>query len=139
MVRTIADVLAKADPVALKPDKTAYDAACLMAERNCGSVLVMDGDALLGIFTERDMIRRVVAERRDPGATTLPDVMTRDPDTIELASPALAALQMMEDGNYRHLPVVSEGRIVGVVSRRDFYGDEKAELERERRLWEIMG
>ena len=52
---------------------------------------------------------------------------------------ALRALQMMDDGGYRHLPVLDRGQVVGVVSRRDFFGEEKARLDRERHLWEVMG
>jgi CBS domain-containing protein len=90
----------------------------------------MNKDVLEGIFTERDMVNRVVADGLDPDMTPLSKVMTANPDTIGASASALDALKAMNDRSYRHLPVVDEGRIVGVVSTRDFYGEEKAQEER---------
>ncbi|MEE8152202.1 MAG: CBS domain-containing protein [candidate division NC10 bacterium] len=66
------------------------------------------------------------------------EVMTKDPDTISPEATALEALRLMEDGGYRHLPVVADGRLVSIVSRRDFFGAEKARLETETGLWERL-
>ena len=65
--------------------------------------------------------------------------MTGKPDSVTPAATALEALRMMADGGYRHLPVVEQGRVIGVVSRRDFFGAEKAQLDQETALWERMG
>ncbi len=112
-------------------------AACEMRERRVGAVLITAGDSLEGIFTERDMVSRVVAAGRDPDQTPLGEVMTRTPDTIRADASALDALRMMQDGGYRHLPVMdAHGRLIGIVSRRDFFGAEKARLDEETEYWE---
>jgi CBS domain-containing protein len=82
------------------------------------------------------MVNRVVAEGRDPDSTTLAEVMTANPDTIAPQATAIDALRRMQDGGYRHLPVVERGRLVGIVSRRDFFGMEKARLDDESGFWE---
>ena len=83
-----------------------------MAARHIGAVLVMAEGRLVGIFTERDMVNRVAAVGRDPDATKLDEVMTAAPRTIEQAAPALAALRVMQNGQFRHLPVMRDGRLV---------------------------
>ena len=83
-----------------------------------------------------DMAYRVVAEGLDPDKTTLAEVMTTNPDTVSRDSAAIEALRMMQDGGYRHLPVVDGDKVIGVVSRRDFFGTEKARLDEETNLWE---
>ena len=120
---------------------TVREAARLMAARNVGSVLVTAGDGRLeGILTERDVVYRVVVPGRDPDHTPLHEVMTEDPDTIGPSESAIEALRRMRGGGYRHLPVVGAGgRLMGVVSHRDFLGEETTRLEDETRLWEIMG
>ena len=115
---------------------TVREAACAMRTRHVGAVLVVGGDRLEGIFTERDMVNRVVAEGLDPDGTKLAEVMTKNPDTVRPNDTALVALRRMQDGGYRHLPVVDNGHLVGIVSRRDFDGDEKARLDTETKLWE---
>ncbi len=139
MTRTVKQAMRRRELVALEPEATVYDAARAMTNANCGCVLVMADKTLVGIVTERDVINRVVAEALDPARTPVSAVMTADPDTIRPDAPALTALQMMEDGGYRHLPVVDDGETLGVVSRRDFFGQEKAQLDEERHLWERMG
>jgi CBS domain-containing protein len=99
----------------------------------------MTEERLEGILTEQDVVRRIVAERRDPDTVTLADVMTTNPDTITAGDLALTGLQMMEDGCYRHLPVIEDGRVIGLISRVDFPGEEKTELEAERHCWERLG
>ena len=115
---------------------TVREAAREMRTRHVGAVLIVAGDRLEGIFTERDVVNRIVAEGIDPDRTQLAEVMTRNPDTIGPNDTALEALRRMQDGGYRHLPVVDGGRLVGIVSRRDFGGDEKARLDSETKLWE---
>ncbi len=127
--KIVPDVVCDQTLVALTGNDHVRDAARLMKHRKVGSVLVMDGDMLEGIFTERDMVYRVIADGLDPDMTPLSQVMTADPDTIDARATALEALRMMNERGYRHLPVVEEGRVVGIVSRRDFYGEEKAEEE----------
>ena len=139
MLRRVGDMMKDGDVVALPPSATIDEAARLMKARRCGSVLVTVDNDLKGIFTERDVVNRVVAERLDALTTTLAQVMTGKPDTVTPDTLAVDALRMMEDGGYRHLPVVRGGAILAVVSRRDFYGEEKAEVEKERHFWERIG
>jgi CBS domain-containing protein len=139
MLRKIAEVVRSKNVHHLPPTATVLDAARLMTAGNCGAVLVIEDGRLEGIFTERDLVRRIVAAGRDPAATSLAEVMTRRPDTIRGDALAIEGLRMMEDGGYRHLPVTRAGRVVGVISRRDYWGEEKAELEQEGRLWESIG
>jgi len=127
--RLVPDVVSDQTLVALTGEDHVRDAARLMKHRRVGSVLVMSGDDLQGIFTERDMVYRVVADGLDPDMTPLSQVMTADPDTIDAGATVLDALKAMNERGYRHLPVMEDGHVVGVVSTRDFYGEEKAEEE----------
>ena len=136
--KIIPDVVGDQRIVSLPPTASVRDAARAMEQRNIGSVLVVADRALVGIFTERDVVCRVVAPGLDPDETSLADVMTAKPDTIAPHQTAIEALRMMQFGGYRHLPVVDEGRIVGVVSRRDFVGVEKARLDDETATWESI-
>ena len=101
-----------------------------------GAVLVTDARAhLKGIFTGRDAVQ-VIANGGDPAKVHLSEVMTAKPDTIEPERKAIDALHMMCDGGYRHLPVVVDGKVVGIVSRSDFKGLELDQFEDEQSLWE---
>jgi CBS domain-containing protein len=134
--RIIPEVVHDQDLLHLSPAATVREAARAMRQRHVGAVLVVSGDRLEGIFTERDMVNRVVAEGLDPDATQLAKVMTSNPDTVGPNDTAIDALRRMQDGGYRHLPVIDGGRLVGIVSRRDIGGDEKARLDTETKLWE---
>ncbi|HYG87531.1 MAG TPA: CBS domain-containing protein [Azospirillum sp.] len=139
MPRRISEVMPGTKAVILSPSATVHAAAVAMKERRQCVVLVMTADRLDGLFTEQDIVRRIVAERRDPETVTLAEVMTAHPDTIAPGDLALKGLQMMEDGCYRHLPVVQNGRVIGLISRIDFLGEDKTELEAERHCWETLG
>jgi len=136
MRRIVPDVIDNQQLLQLPPTASVRAAAQAMRERKVGAVLVGENLILDGIFTERDMVNRVVAEGRDPDSTTLAEVMTANPDTIAPQATAIDALRRMQDGGYRHLPVVERGRLVGIVSRRDFFGMEKARLDDESGFWE---
>ena len=134
---------ARGDLVSARPDETVHDAAKRMTERNCGSVLVMGADgSLAGIFTERDLLVRVVAPGRDPTATPVSDVMTREPETIGAEESVREAVRRMDEGAFRHLPVVEGGRVVGVLSARDIpvleFGRMADELDSRHRLAERL-
>ncbi len=129
--RTVLDLIGRQELAELPPDAAVRDAVRLMAERRIGAVLVTEGGGLAGIFTERDMVNRVVAVGRDPDATLLGEVMTPNPRTIDSGAPALEALRIMQNGQFRHLPVMRGGRLAGMLSLRDFAGAEFAEMERE--------
>ncbi len=139
MRRVVPDIVNNQQLLEFPATATVRRAARAMRERHVGAVLVTADGHLDGIFTERDMVNRVVAEGRDPDRTTLAEVMTADPDTIAPTTTAIEALRLMNDGGYRHLPIVERGRVVGIVSRRDFHGDEKARLDDESDLWKRIG
>ena len=139
MRRVVPDVVSNQQLLELPPTATVRGAALAMRERHVGAVLVTTDGHLSGIFTERDMVNRVVADGRDPDQATLADVMTANPDTIAPTTTAIDALRLMNDGGYRHLPIVENGRVVGIVSRRDFHGDEMARLDDESDLWKKIG
>jgi CBS domain-containing protein len=137
--KIVPDVLHGQQVVHLSGRATVRQAAHMMRECGIGSILVMENEALEGIITVADMTYRVVAEGRDPDTTCLCEIMTAEPDTITPESTAIEALRLMQDGGYRHLPVVDRGAVVGVVSRRDFHGAEKGRLDEETSLWERIG
>jgi CBS domain-containing protein len=107
------------------------EAAGLMKRSRVGAIMVVQRGRLTGIFTERDALFRVLAERRDPHTTRLADVMTCDPQTIGPDKPLGHALHMMYEGGFRHLPVVENGAPLGIVSARDALGPELLEFETE--------
>lgn len=129
--KIVPDVVRNQILLKLPAGASVREAARQMAERNVGAALVVKGEGLEGIFTERDLLNRVVARGLDIDKTSLTQVMTSNPATITSDSSAMAALRRMHDGGFRHLPVVDDGRIVAIVSLRDFFGAEFQELERE--------
>jgi CBS domain-containing protein len=100
------------------PDMSVRQAAEMMADQRCGCILVMEDDRLLGIFTERDLLMRVAARGLDLDTVTLGEVMTKEPDTIGANEPVAEAIRRMDEFSYRYLPVIDNGRIVGVLSTR---------------------
>lgn len=112
-VRTVMRRVLKAAPKTL-----VSKAAKLMAARNVGAVLVMEDDRLAGILTERDIVFRVVAKGLDAEATPLADVMTPEPRTVDPDKPFGYALLVMQENGFRHLPVVEDGKPIGIVSSR---------------------
>jgi CBS domain-containing protein len=102
-----------------------------MAEHRCGSVLVVDHDRLVGIFTGRDAVERVFAQGRDPDLTFLAEVMTAQPDTIGPNERVEDAIRRMDEFGYRHLPVVEGERAVGVLSVRDLPIEDLAAMHAE--------
>jgi CBS domain-containing protein len=90
-----------------------------MADWNVGAIAVVDGDKLVGVFSERDIMMRVVAAGLDPDGTTVANVMTRELIVGDPAEDVPVALQKMHSVNCRHLPVVKSGHLVGMISLRD--------------------
>lgn len=114
---------------ALPGSASVLEAAHMMNECHIGAVVIVEEGRLKGIFTERDALTRVIIAGRDPGTTPLSDVMTADPETAIPKMNAVAALLRMRDGRFRHLPVVEEGEVIGVISMRDFIGAEFHEVD----------
>lgn len=117
------------DPAIFPRDIKVREAVQLMARRRIGAVMVVEDDKLLGIFTERDAMVRIVAENRDPDTTTLGEVMTPGPQTIQASDSVIMALEMMSQRGFRHLPVVEGDKLVGIVSIRDLYRTVKEQMD----------
>jgi CBS domain-containing protein len=100
------------------PETLVSKAAKLMADKNVGAVMVIEDERLVGIFTERDVVFRVVAQGLDAHTTKLGDVMTPAPDTVDPDKPFGYALLMMHERGFRHLPVIQDGKPIGIVSSR---------------------
>lgn len=107
--------------VSASPGTTVLDAAIIMTKANCGSILILDREgALSGILTERDLMTRVVARKRDPEKTLVADVMTHSPYCVPPQTTVAAAVLVMIERGFRHLPIVGpDGGIIGVFSIRD--------------------
>ena len=101
------------------PETTVSNAAKLMAKKNAGAILVIANEGLIGIFTERDVVFRVIAKGRDAKTTTLNEVMTAAPKTLEPGKSYGHALLLMQENGFRHVPVVENGRAIGIVSSRN--------------------
>ncbi|MCM2297350.1 CBS domain-containing protein [Rhodoferax sp.] len=101
------------------PDKTVSQAARLMAAKDAGAVLVIEDAQLVGIFTERDVVFRVIAPGLEPKATLLREVMTADPKTLGPSQSYGHALVLMQENGFRHVPVVEEGQAIGIISSRN--------------------
>jgi CBS domain-containing protein len=130
--RLIRDVIA-GQSVKTAPDSmTVLAAAQSMAAARIGAMLIVDGKgALQGIFTERDALNRVLAKGLDPTKTTLAEVMTSNIQTIPADRPLGHALHLMYEGGFRHVPVVENGKPVGMISARDALGGEMLQFEAE--------
>jgi CBS domain-containing protein len=122
--RSIRSIVEQREVITALDNLTVSEAAKVMRENRAGAIVIVNENGLAGIFTERDALFRVVAEGRDPKATRLTDVMTRDPRTIHPDRPFSEALQVMHDGGFRNVPVVENGRPVGILSVSDALGPE---------------
>ena len=103
------------EPETLPPTATCGEAATLMKQEDCGSIPIVDGGRLLGIVTDRDIVIRAVAAGKDPKTTPVSAVMSADPVTVSPDSSTTDASRIMAERQIRRLPVVSEGRLAGIV------------------------
>lgn len=122
--RRVRDIIARRDVVQLRADASVRSACKLMSEQGVGAVLVMDGESIEGIFTERDALKRVLARGLDPDTTVLEEVMSRDMVTLAPDDWAVDALRLMSQVGIRHLLVVDQDKLIGIISLRDFIGAE---------------
>lgn len=129
----ITSILQKRSPVVhtMTPDQTVADACVLMAERRVGAVPIIADSRLVGIFSERDILRRVVAARKSAEKTLLREVMTPDPITAAPDEARLVAISKMQAIGCRHLPVVVSHIVIDMLSMRDLLFVELEEKEEE--------
>jgi CBS domain-containing protein len=114
----VKNVMRRRDVLTAPPETLVGKAAKLMAKKNVGAIMVVEDERLVGIFTERDVTFRVVARGLDAQTTRLAEVMTPGPDTVDPDKSFGYALLRMHEKGYRHLPVIKDGKVVGIVSER---------------------
>lgn len=119
--------------ISVKPDDSVLDAIRVMAEKNIGAVVVMQGDALVGIMSERDYARKVIVKGRASDNTPVADIMTANVLTTSDAETVNKCMSMMTEKKIRHLPVVDGDSVVGMISIGDLVeaiiADQKEEIE----------
>ena len=134
MVR-ISQILSDQELYSVEEDETVLEVASKMAALHVGAILVLENGRLCGIFSERDLLSRVVVEGRDPRNIRVDEVMTRDPMTIDESATADEAMEIMHTHSCRHLPVLRNGRVVKLVSMRDLmYFDLERKTEEIRHM-----
>jgi signal-transduction protein with cAMP-binding, CBS, and nucleotidyltransferase domain len=127
----VRDVVHQCQLFSVEEHQSVAEVAQAMAGFKVGAILVLKGDELCGIFSERDLMTRVVLERRDPDRTLVRDVMTSDVSTIDECATPEEAMESMQAHNCRHLPVTREGRVVAFLSMRDLMNYEVARQTEE--------
>jgi CBS domain-containing protein len=120
-MKLVPDLIHDQTITTVAPTSTVREVARLMTERDIGAILVVENAKLVGIFSERDLLKRVVARGLDPDATPVSEVMTRNPDTLPPGADIRQAMRLMVEHGYRHIPVVDGQKVVGMVSARDIY------------------
>jgi len=106
----------------IRPEQSVLRAAQLLETENIGALAVMEDDRLVGILSERDVVRRCVAREWPPATTIVQQIMTADPQTVGREAPLVVAMDLMQRRGFRHLPVVDDGHVYGMLSLRDIPG-----------------
>ena len=124
-MKTVAELLRlkPARVVKVRPEQSVLEAIKVLAEQDIGAAIVMTGDRLAGIFSERDYTRKVILKGRSSDTTRVEEIMTPNVIVVNPRTRARECMQLMTEKNIRHLPVVDEGRVIGMVSIRDIVSD----------------
>jgi CBS domain-containing protein len=125
-MKTVAELLrTKTAPrvITVRPEQSVLDAIKVLAQENVGAAIVMAGDRLAGIFSERDYTRKVILKGRSSDTTRVEEIMTANVIVVSPRTKARECMALMTEKNIRHLPVVDEGRVIGMVSIRDIVSD----------------
>lgn len=130
-MHTLDQVLHKRTLVSAAPDEPVLDVARRMADSRVGCLVVLEGRRLVGVFSERDLMVRVVVAGRDPARTPLGEVMTRDVVTAQLTDRTGACEEKMRRAGCRHLPVLAGSRVISMLSMRDLLQDDLEEQQAE--------
>jgi CBS domain-containing protein len=134
-MKTISDIIKDQVPCSVTKDQTVFEVARYMTDCQVGAVPVVEGDRILGIFSERDLMTRVIVKELDPKSTPVGDVMTTDVVVIDTNESYENCIRKMKQLNCRHLPVVSQDRkLIGVISLRDLLWLDKMEKEEELKM-----
>ena len=125
-MKTVAELL-RTKPtrpvIQVSPEQSVLDAIKVLASENIGAAIVMAGDRLAGIFSERDYTRKVILKGRSSDSTRVEEIMTANVVVVSPRTKTRDCMALMTDKNIRHLPVVDEGRVIGMVSIRDIVSD----------------
>ena len=124
-MKTVSDLL-RAKPqrlVSVPPDVSVLDAIKVLAQEDIGAATVMEGDRLAGIFSERDYTRKVILQGRSSSTTRVEEIMTRNVICVTPRTRTRGCMQLMTEKAIRHLPVVDDQRVIGMVSIRDIVSD----------------
>ncbi|HZS51472.1 MAG TPA: CBS domain-containing protein [Bryobacterales bacterium] len=115
----ISQILSDRELYFVEPHQTVFEVATKMADLHVGAILVLKDGELCGIFSERDLLNRVLVEGRDPRLVRVAEVMTPSPTTVDESATADEAMEVMHRHNCRHLPVLRNGRVIQMISMRD--------------------
>jgi CBS domain-containing protein len=129
-MKSVRAIIGDRETVTVDCSTCAREAARLMAARRIGALPILDGDRLAGIITERDILARIVAAELDPAVTPVADVMSTQLLVADIGEPCEVCLQRMQEAHVRHLIVLDQGRLAGILSLRDVIAvdlEEKAE------------
>jgi CBS domain-containing protein len=136
-------VVQQRKPVTASPEMTVDQAARLMKKEHVSALMIVQKERLVGIFTERDALFRVIAANRDPHGTRVATVMTRNPKTVTAEQPFDYALFLMYEGGFRHVPVMNGAAPIGMVSSRDALAPEvlafSEKMQEREHIGEILG
>lgn len=140
IIRTVGDAISDRSLVSVGPSVSIFSACEALAAENIGAVPVVDGKELLGVFSERDVVRRAIPARMDLDETMVSAVMTPDPTTVWRETSLVLAMDLMQRGGFRHLPVTDGELCVGMLSMRDIPTQYRILYERyEAALTELDG
>lgn len=132
-MHSVGDLIGNRPLYAAKASWTVLEAARFLSEKQIGAAPVLDGDRLVGIFSERDLMTRVIAPGKDPDKTLVRDVMTAPIVTADAADSLQLCLRKMQQAKFRHLPVLRTGRLIGTLSLRELMQEDLAEKTTELR------
>jgi CBS domain-containing protein len=127
----VRDVMVQENALVLSPETTVCAAAEIMAQKRAGAVMVVEHEQLVGIFTERDALFRVIARGLDARSTRLADVMTANPQTVGPQTSYGYALILMQENGFRNAPVVENGKPIGIITSRSAMDPELEEFVSE--------
>ena len=130
-MKTAQDLISEQELSVISKNQTVFEAAKLMTEKRIGALPVLEGERVVGIFSERDVMNRVVAKNLNPQTTTVEQVMTKDLIVGTPDEDIEAILGRMKQSNIRHLPIVEEGKLVGMLSLRDLLQADLIEKDEE--------
>ena len=124
-MKTVAELLKAKQPrvVSVRPEQSVLDAIKVLASENIGAAIVMSGDRLAGIFSERDYTRKVILKGRSSDTTRVEEIMTANVVCVNPRTKTRECMALMTEKAIRHLPVLDEGRVIGMVSIRDIVSD----------------